>query len=203
VAFARLAEWSVLKLGGFDPTAVSWRLPEGLHLDQTLLLGGAPQYWTRVLQLIADAPGEHGSGTRASDVGAVMKVRAGLFHTPAEPRRGRLPCNICGAQWADALHALREHWHGIGDSATQLVPDDAHAGEIMEQLREMGHAVPAWRRTSACHAALMAASCVIGDLRQGEQPQEEAWESARAVIAGILPPHSGRSSRSCINSELQ
>eukprot|EP00966_Prymnesium_polylepis_P095242 2205847-Prymnesium_polylepis.1 len=42
-------------------------------LDQTMLLGGASQYWTRVLQIIADAPGEHGSGTRASDVGAVMK----------------------------------------------------------------------------------------------------------------------------------
>eukprot|EP00966_Prymnesium_polylepis_P201962 4679037-Prymnesium_polylepis.1 len=35
-----------------------------------------------------------------------MKVRVGLFHTPAEPRRGGLPCNICGGQRADALHAL-------------------------------------------------------------------------------------------------
>ena len=88
LALPRLAEWSVLKLGGYDPTAVAWRLPEGLHLDQAVLLGGAPQYCTRVLQLIAVAPGEHGGGTRASYVGAVMKVRAGLFHTPAEPRRG-------------------------------------------------------------------------------------------------------------------
>eukprot|EP00966_Prymnesium_polylepis_P120088 2775305-Prymnesium_polylepis.1 len=60
----------MLKLGGYDPTAVAWQLPEGLHLDQTILLGGTPQYWTRELQIIADAPGEHGSGTRASDVGA-------------------------------------------------------------------------------------------------------------------------------------
>eukprot|EP00966_Prymnesium_polylepis_P103336 2393013-Prymnesium_polylepis.1 len=66
-----------------------------------MLLGGTPQYWTRVLQLIAVASGENGGGTRASDVGAVMKVRAGLFHTPAEPRRVGLPCNICGEQHAD------------------------------------------------------------------------------------------------------
>eukprot|EP00966_Prymnesium_polylepis_P052757 1221736-Prymnesium_polylepis.1 len=69
-----------------------------------------------------------------------MKVRAGLFHTPAEPRRGGLPCSICGAQQADALHALKERWHGIGDSARRPTPDDARAREIMEQLREMGYA---------------------------------------------------------------
>ena len=40
LALPRLAEWSVLKLGGYDPMAVTWRLPEGLHLDQAVLLGG-------------------------------------------------------------------------------------------------------------------------------------------------------------------
>eukprot|EP00966_Prymnesium_polylepis_P191533 4438503-Prymnesium_polylepis.1 len=100
----------------------------------------------------------HVSIGHRSDVGAVMKVRAGLFHTPAEPRRGGLPCNICGAQQADALHALRERWHGIGDSARRLTPDDTRTREIMEQLREMGYAVPALRRASAYHDALTAAS---------------------------------------------
>eukprot|EP00966_Prymnesium_polylepis_P277158 6403707-Prymnesium_polylepis.1 len=35
--------------------------------------------------------------------------------------------------------------------------------------------------------ALGEAAVVIGDLRLGVQPQEEAWEAARAVIAGMLP----------------
>ena len=48
VALARLAEWSVLKLGGYDQTAVSWQLPEGLRLDQTLLIGGFPPPSTKV-----------------------------------------------------------------------------------------------------------------------------------------------------------
>eukprot|EP00966_Prymnesium_polylepis_P031688 737192-Prymnesium_polylepis.1 len=64
-----------------------------------------------------------------------------------------------------------ERWRGIGDSVSQLVPDDAHTGEIMEQLREMGVVVPERRRTSDYHAALSGAVVVIGDLRQGVQPQ--------------------------------
>eukprot|EP00966_Prymnesium_polylepis_P236216 5462845-Prymnesium_polylepis.1 len=52
----------------------------------------------------------------------------------------------------------------------------------------MGDAVPARRRAPVYHDALEAAAVVIGDLRRGEQPQEEAWESARAVFAGMLPP---------------
>eukprot|EP00966_Prymnesium_polylepis_P236717 5474839-Prymnesium_polylepis.1 len=53
-----------------------------------MLLGGTPQYRTRVLQLIADAPGEHGGGTRASDVGAVVKVRAGSSTRRRSPGEG-------------------------------------------------------------------------------------------------------------------
>eukprot|EP00966_Prymnesium_polylepis_P001205 27393-Prymnesium_polylepis.1 len=57
----------------------------------------------------------------------------------------------------------------------------------MEQLREMGDAVPERRRAPDYHDALDEAAVVIGDLRLGVRPQEEAWEAARAVIAGMLP----------------
>eukprot|EP00966_Prymnesium_polylepis_P078658 1823049-Prymnesium_polylepis.1 len=80
-----------------------------------------------------------------------------------------------------------ERWRGIGDSVSQLVPDDTHAVEIMAQLREMGDAVPARRRTSDYHTALSGAAVVIGDLRQEVQPQAAAWEAARAAISGMLP----------------
>eukprot|EP00966_Prymnesium_polylepis_P077110 1786203-Prymnesium_polylepis.1 len=55
-----------------------------------------------------------------------------------------------------------------GDSASQLVPDDTHAGEIMEQLREMGEAVPERQRAPDYHTALSGAAVVIGDLPGGE-----------------------------------
>eukprot|EP00966_Prymnesium_polylepis_P140677 3249120-Prymnesium_polylepis.1 len=64
-----------------------------------------------------------------------------------------------------------ERWRGIGDSVSQLAPDDAHAVEIMAQLRAMGEAVPARRPTSDYHTALSDAAVVIVDLRQGVQPQ--------------------------------
>ena len=48
-----------------------------------------------------------------------------------------------------------------------LPPDDAHAVEVMAQLRVMGEAVPARQVTSDYHTALSDAAVVIGDLRQG------------------------------------
>ena len=100
-----------------------------------------------------------------------MKVSAGLFHTPAEPRRGGLQCNICGEQQAGALHALMERWRGTGDSVSTLPPDDARAVEVMAQLRAMGDAGPARQGASDYHAALSDAAVVIGDLRRGVQPR--------------------------------
>ena len=117
-----------------------------------------------------------------------MKVRAGLFHTPAEPRRGGLPCNICGALHADALHALMERWRGTDDTLTALPPAEAHAIVVMEQLRAMGEAVPARPRGSDYHTALSDAAVVIGDLRRGVRPAAAAWSAARAAISGMLPP---------------
>ena len=65
LALPRLAEWSVLKLGGYDPMAVTWRLPEGLHLDQAVLLGGTPpQYWTSRSRQVSTAAGR---GHRTSE----------------------------------------------------------------------------------------------------------------------------------------
>ena len=117
-----------------------------------------------------------------------MKVRADLFHTPAEPRRGQMPCNICGALHADAQHAIIERWHGIGDSVSPLPPTEAHAVVIMEQLKAMGEAVPDTAKGSDFHAALSETGLVIGDLRQGTRPAAAAWSAARAAISGMLPP---------------
>eukprot|EP00966_Prymnesium_polylepis_P322824 7379056-Prymnesium_polylepis.1 len=61
-------------------------------LADSLAVGGTYKFTAFVT---ATRRTKHGGGTRASDVGAVMKVHAGLFPTPAEPRRGGLPCNIC------------------------------------------------------------------------------------------------------------
>eukprot|EP00966_Prymnesium_polylepis_P109518 2534656-Prymnesium_polylepis.1 len=57
----------------------------------------------------------------------------------------------------------------------------------MAQLRAMGEAVPARRGTSDYHTALSDAAVVIGDLRQGVQPQAATWKAARAAISGMLP----------------
>eukprot|EP00966_Prymnesium_polylepis_P095748 2218656-Prymnesium_polylepis.1 len=57
----------------------------------------------------------------------------------------------------------------------------------MEQLREMGDAVPERQRAPDYQAALDDTAVVIGDLRLGMQPEEAAREDARAVIAGMLP----------------
>ena len=42
LALPRLAEWSVLKLGGYDPTVVAWRLADGLHLLASAALARLP-----------------------------------------------------------------------------------------------------------------------------------------------------------------
>jgi len=180
LALQRTQAWVVRHLAATGSSGQ--RLPsraEGL-VDWAVLRGGESGLWTALLRRTSRGGSADGSNGRASDVGAVMMVRAAQFGLLAAAD---------GAAADDAgddatLLALRGAWQGGG--AARAGGGFAALQVCLAELRgAVGQAADAQR--AAFHAAVRLGEAALRRAAEGAAALAGDGRAAAALLGGMLP----------------